>query len=165
MGNAITNTIKPDWDETEKARVLTCDFLKTNGFSTEIIDAVSMVIGELLENAIKYGVFQSEDKKITYSINIGRNNIVVEVKNPVGDSEELHLRLLDETIQWIRGYQNPFQAYIERLKEVSVQPLEAKESGLGLARIAYEGQSILDFYVNEENIIAVSAIYQLDDDM
>jgi hypothetical protein len=85
---------------------------------------------------------------------------VVEVKNQIKDSELEHLRRLDAKIQWIRGYQNPFEAYVEKLKEISNKTLAEGESGLGLVRIAYEGQSILDFYVNENNLLAVSAVYQ-----
>jgi len=71
-----------------------------------------------------------------------------------------NLRRLDETIQWIRGYQSPFEAYVEKLKEVSTGENQG-ESGLGLVRIAYEGQSILDFYVDEQNMLAMSAVYRL----
>ena len=59
------------------------------------------------------------------------------------------------------GYQNPFEAYIEKLKEVAVQPQGNGESGIGIVRIAYEGQSIIDFYINEKGIISVSAVYHL----
>ena len=41
----------------------------------------------------------------------------------------------------------------------SSQPFSPEKSGLGLARIAYEGQCILDFYVNDQNMLAVSAVY------
>ena len=63
--------------------------------------------------------------------------------------------------QWIRGHQDPFEAYLSRLQEVSVQELENRESGLGLVRIAYEGQSVLDFFVDDRNVVSVSAIYAL----
>ena len=52
------------------------------------------------------------------------------------------------------------KTYVEKLKEISNKTLAEGESGLGLVRIAYEGQSILDFYVNENNLLAVSAVYQ-----
>jgi hypothetical protein len=79
----------------------------------------------------------------------------------VDEQVRSHLKKLDQTIQWIRGYQNPFQAYVERMKEVSVKALDDLESGLGLVRIAYEGKCILDFFVNEENMLAVSALLPL----
>ena len=64
-------------------------------------------------------------------------------------------------VQWIRGFQDPFEAYLERLKEVSSQSLDHEESGLGLVRIAYEGQSVLDFFVTENHVLAVSAVHHV----
>jgi hypothetical protein len=64
-------------------------------------------------------------------------------------------------VQWIRGHQNPFEAYMTRLQEVSGQALDHPESGLGLVRIAYEGQALRDFFVDDQNILAVSAVHPL----
>ena len=69
-----------------------------------------------------------------------------------------NLKILDKTIQWIRGFQNPLEAYTERLKEVSKKPLNDENSGLGLVRIAYEGKAILDFFVSENSLLNVSAL-------
>jgi hypothetical protein len=74
--------------------------------------------------------------------------------------DDEHLRRLDRAVQWIRGFQNPFEAYVEKLKEVSSQSLESNESGLGLVRIAYEGQSILDFFLLDRNVLSVSAVHR-----
>ena len=89
------------------------------------------------------------------------NIITVEVMNPVDETAENHLKNLDRTIQWIRGYQDPFEAYVERVKDVSKKPLSNEESGLGLVRMAYEGKAILDFFVGEDNILNVSAVSDL----
>jgi hypothetical protein len=86
--------------------------------------------------------------------------IIIEVESPLGDNSEDAVRSLDQVIRWIRGHQSPFEAYVEKLKMVSSQGNDGR-SGLGLVRIAYEGQSILDFYVNERNMLAVSAVYKL----
>ena len=105
-------------------------------------------------------IWDSPKSTFQLSLRKKRNRILIEVKNQIKDSELEHLRRLDAKIQWIRGYQNPFEAYVEKLKEISNKTLAEGESGLGLVRIAYEGQSILDFYVNENNLLAVSAVYQ-----
>lgn len=160
MSDSITFNIKPQWEEIDNKTDEINFFLKKQGFSEEVTHSLYMVTSELLENAIKYGCFQKKDK-ISCSISIEGDQAMVEVVNPVSKESQGNLRKLDETIQWIRGYQNPFQAYVERMKEVSVKALDDEESGLGLVRIAYEGKSILDFYVNEDNILSVSAIYTL----
>ena len=100
------------------------------------------------------------DAKIKIKLNINRNLVTIEVNNPVNELIENHLKRLDKTIQWIRGYQDSFEAYIEKLKIISRKPLEDEESGLGLTRIAYEGKAILDFFV-EEKMLNVSAVAKI----
>ena len=151
--------VKPKWEESDRVRKESNHFLKANGISHDIAYALSMTACELFENAVKYGNFYRADNKICVAVEVSKSDIIIEVKNPVGEKSE-NLQQLDNTIQWIRGYQNPFQAYVEKLKEVSEKKLKEGESGLGLVRIAYEGQAIVDFYVDENNILAVSAVYQ-----
>jgi hypothetical protein len=94
-------------------------------------------------------------------IHQNENIITVEVINPIDPTDtgaHNHLKRMDKTVQWIRGYQDPFEAYVEKLKEVSRRPLNDEESGLGLVRIAYEGKAILDFFVSEEGSLNVSAV-------
>ena len=157
--NNIQNIIKPNWEEIDVVIASSEEFLSRKNFSQDIIHSISMVSGELVENAVKYGSFKNDDQCIVHSIVIRGNTITVEVKNPLDDDNEEELERLDHQIQWIRGYQNPFEAYIEKLKGISEND-DDEESGLGLVRIAYEGQSILDFYVNENNILSISAVYR-----
>lgn len=152
--------IKPEWDEIEKLRLLCRDFLRENGCSPDVVEALSMVSAELLENAVKYGIFDGQRQNVAYCLKVGPREITIEVENPVDDTVTAHLQRLDETVQWIRGYQNPFEVYVKKLKEVSAKSFLDHESCLGLVRIAYEGQSILDFYLDRENMLSVSAIFQ-----
>ncbi len=161
MNNEIRMSIKPEWDNIEDVRVQTETFLKMQKIQEDVMDAVIMNISELLENAIKYGNFNNGINDIIASISISERDITVEVKSPVKDEDDRHFRRLDKIVQWVRGYQNPFEAYIEKIKEVSLQPIDDNQSGLGIVRIAYEGQSIIDFFVNDDNIISVSAVYHL----
>jgi hypothetical protein len=120
-----------------------------------------MAAQELLENAVKYGPAAVPGQKtaVVLVVEVAKSSVTVEVRSPA-DADPAKLKALDDTIQWIRGFQNPFEAYVERLKRVSAQPFAAGESGLGLARVAYEAQCILDFYVNDSNILALSAVYR-----
>jgi len=159
MEKFLKLNLKPEWDEIEKVRNKSGVFLKSHGFSEDHIHALTMVISELMENAVKYGAFAKGNEPISLTIDVNKKTVIVEVQNPVDAGEISHLKKLDETIQWIRGYQDPFEAYIVKLKEVATKPLQDRESGLGLVRISYEGQSILDFYVSDENVLSVSAVY------
>jgi len=155
---AIEMTLSPDWDQIEEVRRRTSAFLKNQGLSKELIDALTMVSSELVENGMKYGCFEESDNGLRFYLHLVEKNAIVEVTHPTDSNAAHHLRRLDRTIQWIRGFQDPFQAYLEKLKEVARRPINDSESGLGLVRIAYEGKSIIDFFVAEDNALNVSAI-------
>ncbi len=156
----IEVSLNPEWSELDKISGILKSFLDPSEFTEDHFSAVYMVTTELVENGIKYGYFPDSTSKVRLILKKKRHRFIMEVKNPIKETELEHLKRLDSKIQWIRGYQNPFEAYVERLKEVSSKHLAEGESGLGLVRIAYEGQAILDFFVNEENILAVSAVYE-----
>jgi len=152
--------IPADWDEIDGVRERTASFLRKHGLPPPGVDAVAMVTCELTENAVKYGHFSDNTTEILVQVAYAPVSVTVEVRSPVAADDVENLQRLDRMVQWIRGYQDPFEAYLDRLKEVSSQSLNSIESGLGLVRIAYEGQSVLDFYVDDRNVLAVSAVYQ-----
>lgn len=162
MKKSIEFKVKPDWDEIEKVRNESADFLQSHKLSDNAIHSLSMIISELIENGLKYGDFKTGDNKVGVIINVANHTVTVEVVNPVDESAYEHLSKLDKTIQWIRGYQDPFEAYIERIKEVSKKPLHDMESGIGLVRIAYEGSGLLDFFVAENSMLNVSAVSNIE---
>ncbi len=151
--------IEPVWSEIDGLGLQARGYLEAQGVEPSAVDALAMVVRELAENATKYGKFTA-GARIAVALQVSARDIVVEVRNPVGKGNELHLRRLDRMIQRIRGYQDPFEVYFDRMREVSGQRLDSSESGLGLVRIAYEGQSVLDFYVNDDDVLAVSAMYR-----
>lgn len=160
MKKSQSLTISPEWDEIEMVRNKCSEFFLENGISEAVIHAGSMVVSELLENSIKYGDFSNKKSSVGVNVSINSHTIIVEVSNPVNEIAYEQLKTLDKTIQWIRGFQDPFQAYIDILKEVSRRPMRDENSGLGLVRIAYEGDAILDFFVSDEGILNVSAIIE-----
>jgi hypothetical protein len=137
-----------------------CDRLfQGNGLSRDEAYGLCMVARELLENAVKYGRYADGKPPVDLSVEIAAHEVIVEVKSPVGvDSEDLHE--FDRTIQWIRGFQDPFEAYVERLKLASAMAWGAAKGGLGLTRVAYEGRCAVDFYVDATNTLAVSAVWR-----
>jgi hypothetical protein len=145
------NAVKAAW---EPSRAM----LARAGLSEDEVYQLAMVAQELLENAVKYGMFDPGER-IALDFRIGPEDVTVEVRSRVG-VDDAHLRRFDETVQWIRGFQDPFEAYVERMKIVSAQPYAHGQSGLGLTRIAYEGHSVIDFYVDENSVLAVSAVYR-----
>ena len=158
MAKTLLREIPPDWDSIDGVREEVMTFLRARPEPDAVIDAIAMVVSELTENAIKYGKFSDGDR-VSVSVEAKDGAITVEVRNPTAEEDMVQLSRLDRTIQWIRGYQDPFQAYLARLQEVSMQSPDSGESGLGLVRVAYEGESSLDFYLGEGGTLAVSAVY------
>ncbi len=158
--SALDLSIEPDWGAVKATWEPCRSMLVRSGLTGDEAYQLAMVAQELLENAVKYGAFDA-GAGIVLGVRVAAEDVTIEVKSRVG-VDDAHLRRFDQRIQWIRGFQDPFEAYVERMKIVSAQPYTHGESGLGLTRIAYEGRSIIDFYVDEENTLAVSAVYRRD---
>ncbi len=155
---SLHETLNPDWDEIERVRSATHHFMKKSGSKAETTQAVEMVVSELVENAVKYGSFSEGHEQITVDVEMMGDVIVLVVTNPVTSKNLSHLKTLDRTIQWIRGFQDPFEAYVQRIQEVAQRPMDDKASGLGVVRVAYEGGAVLDFFLDEDDILKVSAV-------
>lgn len=155
--NALSIELEPDWDAIQSVWDPCVDFFGASGIHADQGYALSMVVQELLENAVKYGSYRGT-ARVGLSVEVTRETVSIDVRTPLGT--DLHrLQKLDRMVQWLRGFQNPFEAYVERMKEISAGPSLSSESGLGLVRIAYEGRCLLDFYVDDANTLAMSAIY------
>lgn len=158
--SCLSTDFPPDWDRIQGAWEDCMDYLAEQGVDPEASYALCTVVLELLENAVKYGGFPSDNDRIKLEVRTHENALTtIEVRTPLS-GDTAHLRRLDRMLQWIRGFQDPFEAYVERLKEVAATPFSESETGLGLVRIAYEGQCILDFIVDDSNELAMSAVYQ-----
>jgi len=152
--------VPPQWDRVREAWEPCRSTLVRAGLGEDAAYQLAMVTQELLENAVKYGAFGGAEA-IALIVRVGADEITVEVKSRAG-VDDANLRRFDQMIQWIRGFQDPFEAYVERLKLVSARPYAHGESGLGLTRITYEGRCALDFFVDEASVLAVSAVYRRD---
>lgn len=160
MSTRLDLRVPPAW-EAAKATWDTCAaYFADQKLDPDVAYALCMVSQELLENAVKYGAYPAGEGAIDLEVRTAAREVTIEVRSPVSADSSGQLKRLDGTIQWIRGFQTPFEAYVERLKAVSAQPYTPGESGLGLVRIAYEGQCILDFFVNENDLLAISAVYR-----
>jgi hypothetical protein len=138
------------------------DFLTALNLSDDAVARYTMVVCEMVENAIKYGYFLQAEADIRVVVRVDRGAISVQVMNPVGEVSHTYLNELDRTIQWVRGFQAPFEAYIARMRAISREPPDMDKSGLGLARITYEGRAVLDFYLDENDMLSVSAVSDIE---
>ena len=119
--------------------------------------ALSMVTGELLENAMKYGHWAQEDQPQVFRLRVSgeRGKTRVSVANPIR-SDDPAVEDLVETLRWIESFPSPEAAYRARLLEIASADEEISVSKLGLVRVAYEGNCLLRASVGA-NILTVTA--------
>lgn len=153
--------IGTNWSEMERVNERVFDFLSGLGLQEDSVDTLTMVVCELTENAIKYSRRPgSEEERISLSATVEQKSMSVQVVNHISPDKRHHLRQLDKTLQWTRGFQDPFQAYLERIKEISREQLYSEKSGLGIVRIAYEARAAIDFILGEDDTLSVSAVME-----
>ena len=135
-------SIPPDWKRIELVR-------KAVGFCVwaaygrgDLRDSVAMVSAELLENAVKYSVQNSE---VRIAISEAEGQVVVAVTNEVEEGSP-NIAALKKRLDWAHAFPTPAEAYMAALSEVFDQNeiAPAGEGGLGLVRIAYEGGCSID---------------------
>ena len=148
--------IPPDWKRIELVR-------KAVGFCVwaafgrgDLRDSVAMVSAELLENAVKYSVPNSQ-VRIAISEEDGR--VVVAVTNEVMVGSP-NIEALKKRLDWAHAFPTPAEAYMAALSEVFDQNELAPsgEGGLGLVRIAYEGGCSIDCDGDTPGQITVRAL-------
>jgi hypothetical protein len=163
MKESITFSLKPNSHEIEKVRGKSCNFLKSHGLPDNTVQEHTMILNELVKTCMKYTNSKTSEKMMTVQIHISENKITVEVSNPIGEIDNNLLEELDKIIQFIRGYQDPFEALI-KMKEVSKNSHFNGSGGIGLARLAYEGKTMLDFFVSDDKMMNMSAVKSIDRD-
>jgi hypothetical protein len=109
--------------------------------------ALAMVTGELLENAVKYGVWTRSTPQKAFRLRVvGEPSCtLVSVENPIRAGSESIEELL-ETLRWIASFDDVEAAYRARLLEIA-NNRNVSTSKLGLVRVAYEGNCRLEAQV------------------
>ena len=161
MKKTMEFSLRSNGGEIQKLEQKSSNFLKYHGYSDDTIQDQIMILRELIISGKKFDDLGPSGFETSVQLHIEDNTITVEVKKLVCESTYGMLADLDKTIQWIRGYQDPLEQYMINLSESSGASHLAGTNGLGLARIAYEADAIIDFYVSEDNILNLSAVSNL----
>jgi hypothetical protein len=161
MTEPLNFTIKGNADEFENVAVEIHNSLKNQNLSEFEAKKQIMIMRGLVENGIKLDDALIGSGNITIHIFIEQKSVTVEVRKPVSQSSYARLEALDKAIQWIRGYQSPLDPYIKGLKEISSKSQKSQSIAHRLAKLAYETEAVLDFYVTENSILNLSAIRYL----
>lgn len=161
MKNTITFDVEPKSRQIDSAGDPGIRFLKYQGFSDDKIRVAVMIIRELIKSSMRYGQIPPATRQISVSIHVGHDNFTIEVSNPMNAACDDRLRELDKIIQFIRSYQDPFEPYAIARRNVSYDGCIGEPRALNLARIAYEGNALLDFFVSEDNTLNLTAVGNL----
>jgi hypothetical protein len=142
-----------EWRNVELLRSSVLNCLTTIFSNHDFCRTIGMVTGELLENALKFGDWTNRTEfrlKVFGTV----DRVTIEVFNPVapGDPGVEHLL---STIRWLEQMDDPKGAFLARLGELA-QSTDEGESGIGLVRIAYEGDCTLAASV-DNGIVRVCA--------
>ena len=163
MKKSISFKLKPGNEEFEKISRKGCAFLRENGVSGDAVQTQMMILWGLIIRGKEFDSLRPANKGMTIYLLVEKKIVTVEVRKPVGESS-LHnfrkLNELDKTIQLIRGGQDPLEQYRKRL-QASAKFNNDNTNDFELARIAYETGADIDFYVNEDNILNLSAVRRL----
>jgi hypothetical protein len=119
-------------------------------------NAIAMVTGELLENAVKYGHWTGADKFLRLQVKGRRGSVTVEVENPI-DPAHPRTEELRGFVRSMEDFPSAEAAYLAKLLEIAARPDPGASSGLGLVRCAYEGNSKLRVEAVDDNAVRVIA--------
>ncbi|MDF1561980.1 MAG: hypothetical protein P1V51_02990 [Deltaproteobacteria bacterium] len=149
--------ITSSWSHIELLRSSVLNCLATIFSDNEFCHSVGMITSELLENAVKYGDWNSLERA-EFQLHVAGDETQVEVtvSNPVreGGSE---VEQLFRTVDFIRSQESAESAYRSRLSEVA-RGQSNGVSRLGLARVAYEGHCEVKARIDDRSILHVTAI-------
>jgi hypothetical protein len=150
--------IRNEWENVDLIRtsILNCCtaiFSEVDGASS----AVAIIAAELLENAMKYGDWNTAGSALHLRMWGNAKETRVEVENPI-DTGSSNVDELLKTIDWLNTFPSAEEGYRARLKEVASSPPGV--SKLGLARIAYEGNCSLRAEIDGD-VLRVTTVTQV----
>lgn len=144
--------IPADWSKIDPAREAVGLLVLALFGDDNLRDALAMVSEELLENAIKYSRPASS---VALAIEHRDDGVEIAVTNAVDESAG-HLAKLSERIAWVGSFGTPAEAYTAALSRLYAENTPGV-TGLGLARIAYEGRCVLDCDASVSGRVKVTA--------
>ena len=150
------------YDDLNEFDIKCSSLIRSLGFSDEKVPASMAVLRELLKISMHYGKRSTSTDEISVHLKIDKNSYTIEVRQPVDETSRDRLKELDNTIQFIRGYQDPFEAYMLKNNEASDHFSYDATNGSDLARIAYEKNAIIDFFISEDKELILSAVSSLE---
>jgi hypothetical protein len=132
---SIDVPVENRWDNVERVRSAVQGCFEAVFRDVAGRDAVAMVTGELVENAIKYGDWSAGRGMFRLRVWGDEAQASVAVTNVVAPGSDAVQRVSD-ALAFIAAQPSPLHAYQQRMIAVA---RGGSPGGLGLVRIAYEG--------------------------
>jgi hypothetical protein len=159
FGFSIDLPIRNEWKSVDLMRTSVQNCFAALFREVDGSHAVSMVTGELLENAMKYGDWKGatgDDQVFRMNLSGDADKALITVSSPVEPDSD-NVRKLFETIEWIQSHERPEDAYRARLLEIAKQR-QGTFNRLGLVRVAYEGGGIITAKVDGKSVTVIVEI-------
>lgn len=117
--------------------------------SMDLADALSMVASELLENSFHYG-------RLAPWVRLSQrgDDLTVSITNALAATRPEHLTALQQRVTLLNGFRDPADAFREALSQ---RTRSGDVSGLGLARVIYEGDCRLECDMSQPGEVTVRA--------
>lgn len=144
-------TARPIWNIVTDIRKQIKFLMEKKNFSIDTVDSLEITAMELFENAIKYGISTEDAVDVSLEISYDdKQELQIIVSNGI-ESEESITNFL-ELIDKIRNSNNVESLYLSRLQEIARNP-KTNKSQLGLFRIAYEAEFIINYEIIGKKLI------------
>jgi hypothetical protein len=148
----LSLAVPTDWGRIDQVREAVGHCVAAVFGDRDLRDALAMVSAELLENAFKYG--KPGQPEVQIALREREGSLVVSVTNAV-DESSAHVHQLAQRVAWVKTFEDPMRAYEVALARAFQD--EPDVSGLGLARISYEGGCALDCDTSTAGQVTVRA--------
>jgi len=153
--------ITASWTNIELLRSSVLNCLATIFSDHHFCHSVGMITSELLENAVKYGDWETQVRnEFKLCVTGDEEEVEVTVSNPVAAKSE-ELAQLFSMVEFLDTHESAEAAYRDRLRQVAAASSDSEGAGgfsrLGLARIAYEGHCQVKARLDDREILHVTA--------
>jgi hypothetical protein len=136
--------IRNEWENVERVRASVLEFFVAVFHDVHDCASVANIAGELMENAMKYGLWTDGDTHLYLRISGDDTIARVEVQNPI-DPAAPEVRELMDTLAWLKRT-DARSAFEARVLDAAARPRGPAK--IGLARVAYEGAAAMEAMVD-----------------
>ncbi len=150
----LTTAVRPIWASVRATRAAVGQALAN--YPRGFVQATMMAASELLENAIKYGEDVPGAPEILLTLSIRDERVVLQTVN--GSTDQELVNSLREHVRRVCEEPDLGALYLARLEQLLMRA--GADSGLGLYRIAFEGEFDLACRC-ESDIVTVTATRRL----